>query len=1646
MKKILFLLTVITLILSLTACRIGNGGGGGSSSGDGSGDTGSSGNGGGDIGSDPSEVYTLVTPKGKDGYSLAAAFGELTGKSVVTSEAPTADGKNQIIIGEYNAPISRHAYRRLEALVDTESGIDDDYQKWILYCKDGSMCLAYSSDIAYVFALESISELCASGAEIKNGIIFSDGFSLRDRVNEIRKAHQEASAAKVSEEYGEELGNAVSRLLSLFDEETYLWLADLYDFEIGGFYFSNSARDYLGFLPDIESTKQALSLLSSQGAFEEYGGDQGKAVPKGMQEQILSFVTALQSPTDGYFYHPQWKDNTPATRRSRDLKWAREMISSFGGKFLYDTPLGDKGINGLPGNSQSSSELVSPFGSSAVTAVSKVVATAALPDHLKSLKAFKNYVEVELDLRYNSYEDGNKLNAMTSEIKAAGKEYVDYLIKYLNSINNPKNGSFEADDSDSNTYALANGVMKLYGVYFEFGEIMPYYEKSIELCMKATLLDGGENNITAHYNAWLPIRQILTTLAKKNPQEAERIRSKVINQAPALVNSTVNKLMKYRMSDGSFTYSVHNIINTANGVPAACAAVAEGSINATGLASGAVSGALVTLGLGSIKPYCAYDRYLFLWEIEQLGTLVKKGFDSEPAEIYTFDEKPERDVERKYGIVTSYGTDEIINVITDDDTVDDEYKWFDAEIVQNPTSTAKDMVLRTETFLDVGAEKEKAEVAQITSVAMPIRNDPTINCYVYEADMYFDKGSSIVGQLTFSSSRKGGSPTLSLNIEQFNFGKKSFIRIGENYTGLDGIKNNSVVSGIPMDEWVRLRVEAYKISANKSESGKFEIKAKIYVNGEYAGECDAGYTGESTKVYYSNPVNYANYAHYRHSASVTYFNNITADAIFKDYVPNEKPRYEGLPVSDNYDFEDGEIPIALTTNIKSDGGRAEITATDDTHKNALSVYTNNGNSDSLRLDLMNVETKTMNFYESDLNFNFKHKEDSSEGTDDVISFSLYKASALIARVDFTNRGKYVGLSVYDPDGAHSYTVAKSGEWFTFRAEFYRIKGVCYIRYYVDGILVHQFDFTSKFTYAGTTYSANLGFDNMRISSVKNCEGLFLFDNMKMLHGDKVYRKEDTERPAVEVEIESNPPRYNDFTDVDVYPFDGDTLPSHISGSLTSDGASLTVSNGELSFYSNNGTSDSLTVNISPSDQGNAVRHAVFEADLYIDFDYAGDSAAGSENYLRISLMRGSASAGWLMLTKSADGKVALVDYSIGSKTEMKSQRLTIAEQRTVFNFRLEYSYSAEVSGENILKIFVDDQLVHIARWTEEFRIPVSQSSTCSRNVWFNKVVFNTTNATEMLLKMDNERLYITSKAYIPGEVAIGTPVVDESTDTGSESGSGSGSGTVTPSEPSEPDTPDASEGLNDGTVFDGTVYGDSTKNVYTVGYEGTSIPSAITQSLSSTDAKTAISNGVLEFYTNNGASDYIQVGILEPSVANNRAYTFQTDICISDWASDEAGATSGNNDLLELDFRNGSDTTWLLGLKRDGSSIQFVDYSSGSYKTSPAIATVGEQFNLRLEWTYGSRSGSYNNNVMKIFVDNKLVFIANSGNLKVNNKMVIWSRINITNVRITADKNTELNVKLDNTRLYSSDKAFVENEIPAFVYDESNNIVENPNK
>ena len=123
----------------------------------------------------------------------------------------------------------------------------------------------------------------------------------------------------------------------LYGESVYLWLAGLYDKNIGGFYYSNSGRDNEPFLPDIESTNQATNFMLASGLI-----DKPEDLPLSMREQMTKFCQSLISPTDGYIYHPQWDYNDPNwkmkdLRKGRDLAWAANMAQKFKFKYPYPT-------------------------------------------------------------------------------------------------------------------------------------------------------------------------------------------------------------------------------------------------------------------------------------------------------------------------------------------------------------------------------------------------------------------------------------------------------------------------------------------------------------------------------------------------------------------------------------------------------------------------------------------------------------------------------------------------------------------------------------------------------------------------------------------------------------------------------------------------------------------------------------------------------------------------------------------------------------------------------------------------------------------------------------------------------------------------------------------------------------------------------------------------------------------------------------------------------------------------------------------------------------------------------------------------------------------------------------------------------------
>ena len=130
-------------------------------------------------------------------------------------------------------------------------------------------------------------------------------------------------------------------LKEVIGDDSYRAMRGLYDPCIGGFYYSQSARDNkttvynereYTLLPDLESTLQALGIIGALGMTE--GRHYSEFIPEWMKTQIADFTYSLQDP-DGFFYHPQWGKEIGQSRRGRDLSWARTILSTFEREMKY---------------------------------------------------------------------------------------------------------------------------------------------------------------------------------------------------------------------------------------------------------------------------------------------------------------------------------------------------------------------------------------------------------------------------------------------------------------------------------------------------------------------------------------------------------------------------------------------------------------------------------------------------------------------------------------------------------------------------------------------------------------------------------------------------------------------------------------------------------------------------------------------------------------------------------------------------------------------------------------------------------------------------------------------------------------------------------------------------------------------------------------------------------------------------------------------------------------------------------------------------------------------------------------------------------------------------------------------------------------
>ena len=368
------------------------------------------------------------------------------------------------------------------------------------------------------------------------------------------------------------------------------WLANLYDHEIGGFYYSNSARDNEGFLPDLESTRQALYLIFRLGAPEVFGSV-GELYPDWMKERILRFTKGLQD-ENGYFYHPQWErsltDSKPH-RRGRDLNWAGQIFEWFGGAPTYDTPSGVKGdgllADGTPvkGFSHRESEVVAPK-------------EEFVTPHLKNREAFEEYL-AGFDLKGNSYVVSNALESQGKQIferdkvlREMGADYslTEILLEWFRANQDPKTGLFTHQEPDCTG---VNGMLKACGAINYIQKPFPNPLRALESAI--SMIEGGDYEVTSVcdvLNPWYGINQLLKNISLygDSSEDTEKYKKYIFDHVPEMMMATKKRILQFKKPDGSFSFGIQHSSPTSQGHPVAVKGSYEGDVNATNIGAAAI--------------------------------------------------------------------------------------------------------------------------------------------------------------------------------------------------------------------------------------------------------------------------------------------------------------------------------------------------------------------------------------------------------------------------------------------------------------------------------------------------------------------------------------------------------------------------------------------------------------------------------------------------------------------------------------------------------------------------------------------------------------------------------------------------------------------------------------------------------------------------------------------------------------------------------------------------------------------------------------------------------------------------------------------------------------------------------------------------
>ena len=762
----------------------------------------------------------IVNDTTLDLIELRRELSDIVGPIINVGTDATAISDGEIVLGESSRPITAAAKDALSSALSESSKYDCGY---VIYSDGKNIAVYWQIDEMSTLAISKLISVCIHDKRLvlDSGIVAYEYFDKSEYESE---KYWLALAAEAPAD----VVAAFKRAYSYYDGSKLVeWIANLYDAEIGGFYYSNSARDYAPYLPDIESTSFALSQIIGNGALT----NRNTQLPLEMQIAMVDFMKNMQSAEDGYFYHPQWpqdKAQLQGDRYGRDVASAASFITSFyidrdgdGVKEqqrpTYCAPGTSKCAKHVNTDERCSFPISTAYITSEFTYAVPVTLTVSHTDAVlkvtnsivaptASVSSTPNYSSAEAFrewlIAYNAGAKDNSGNAHAiaeRRMEIIDHGYMDIVLDYLDDLlEEVYNDQISAGETPSGAFQYDANFRAVWGIYKYlclynlegYGRKIDikYVPYMVDTCIKVIGMPAEDvYHVNDVMNQWTAISRIITNVETHyGKEEANKIIARVRENAVYLIDNTLEKIAPFRIGDGSFAYTMNGCsLSVIYGVEISLG-LNEGDLNSTVLATGTYKAMYTTMGYDVVNICTPEDGQRFLKAIEELEPITKK---EQVKQIIDF----ETDASLNKVSLTKNTEQGKIVLRDDPEGIYEQSLYFES-------GTA-----------DARADSISFGVAAAGS-----------GCNVLDVDMYVlsDTDDGYLFQISVGSScyfamYKSGRSIRLVAVPHYNDGHENL-----------GV---TVLSGISVDEWFNLRIEYY---VPDGENLTVPI-TKVFLDGEF---------------------------------------------------------------------------------------------------------------------------------------------------------------------------------------------------------------------------------------------------------------------------------------------------------------------------------------------------------------------------------------------------------------------------------------------------------------------------------------------------------------------------------------------------------------------------------------------------------------------------------------------------------------------------------------------------------------------------------------------------------------------------------------------------------------------------------------------